>query len=454
MPAWQSMQRRGGVLLHPTSLPAHNFADAPRWLEFMTETGLSVWQVLPLEPPQDGLSPYQCSSAFALNPALLGHGRQLNKQNADFHQFCEEQKSWLDDFALYSLLKQGFENRPWYQWPEVYRKRDAAMLETVKKARRDELTNIEWEQFLLHSEWKNIQQQAREKDIQLFGDLPLFVAHDSADVWANQELFKLDENDMPTVVAGVPPDYFSETGQRWGNPHYDWEKMQQSGFDWWLKRMQHHFEMFDLVRIDHFRGLVAVWEIPATSDTAADGQWVETPGAALLAAAEKKFGHLPLVAEDLGIITEEVKALKADFVLPGMAVLQFSFDHFEDNPHKPQNIGPNTVCYTGTHDNDTTLGWFQSLDEESRAFVRQTLQLDSDENIVDRMIETAFETAAVLAVIPLQDFLHLDSSARMNTPGTVENNWTWSFRWEQAADRKMQAHIHEQLEKTGRLIHE
>lgn len=453
MPSWQSEQRRSGVLLHPTSLPSQSFNDARHWLEFMTETGLSVWQVLPLEPPQNGLSPYQCNSAFAINPALLGNPRPLDIQDDNFRQFCAEQKYWLDDYALFVVLQQGFENKPWYQWPDVYRLRDKNMLETIKKARGDELIKIEWEQYLLYSEWKNIHRLATEKNIQLFGDIPIFVAHDSADVWANQELFKLDEADMPTVVAGVPPDYFSEDGQRWGNPHYDWEKMQQTGFEWWVKRIQHHFKLFDLVRIDHFRGLSAVWEIDAESETAKNGRWVETPGEALLTTVQKKLGKLPLVAEDLGIITDEVTALKEDFVLPGMSVLQFSFDAFEDNPHKPQNIGPNTVCYTGTHDNDTTLGWYQSLDEGAQQFVRQTLHMSDDEDIVDGIIKTALNSAASLTVIPLQDFLRLDSTARMNTPGTIDHNWEWSFSWEQISEPDFKNNIHNKITESNRLIH-
>lgn len=453
MPSWQPQQRRAGVLLHPTSLPSHTFEDAMHWLKFMSETGLSVWQVLPLEPPQNGLSPYQCNSAFAINPALLGHPRPLDITDENFRQFCDEQKFWLDDYALFVVLRQGFENKPWYQWPDVYRLRDQSMLETIKKARGDELIKIEWEQYLLYSEWKNIHRLAAEKNIQLFGDIPIFVAHDSADVWANPELFKLDEADMPTVVAGVPPDYFSEDGQRWGNPHYDWEKMQQTDFEWWINRMQHHFAMFDLVRIDHFRGLTAVWEIDADSETAVNGHWVETPGEELLAIAQKKLGKLPLIAEDLGIITEEVTALKQDFVLPGMSVLQFSFDAFEDNPHKPQNIGPNTVCYTGTHDNDTTLGWYQSLDEDTQQFVRQTLHMGDDDDIVECMITAAFNSAASLAVIPLQDFLHLDSSARMNTPGTIDHNWEWSFSWEQISETDFKNNIHTKITESNRLVH-
>ena len=452
MPYWQLLQRRAGVLLHPTSLPSHTFTDAIPWLEFMAETGLSVWQVLPFEPPQNGLSPYQCNSTCAINPALLGNPQPLDIHDENFQQFCIDQKDWLDDYAMFIVLQQGFENKPWYQWPDVYRLRDRAKLETLKKARRAELIKIEWEQYLLYSEWNNIRKLAKEKNILLFGDVPIFVAHDSADVWANPELFKLDEKDMPTVVTGVPPDYFSDTGQRWGNPHYNWDKMEQTGFEWWIKRIQHHFELFDLIRIDHFRGLTAVWEIDANTETAVDGRWVETPGEKLLTRLQSKFGNLHLVAEDLGIITEDVTALKKDFVLPGMSVLQFSFDGHEDNPHKPQNVEPKTVAYTGTHDNDTTLGWYQSLDESTQQFVRQTLDINEDEDIVESMIETTLDSAASLAVIPLQDFLRLDSTARMNTPGTIENNWEWSFDWQQISDPDLKSTIHRQLQNSDRLI--
>ena len=452
MPAWQSGQRRCGVLLHPTSLPSHNFSDATQWLDFMQQCGLSLWQVLPLEPPQNGYSPYQCTSAFAMNPALLARSLPVDLENAAYQAFCHAKQAWLDDYALFVILKRGFNDLPWYQWPKSYRSRDNDMLDLVRKNKQDEIEQIKWEQFLLHSEWQTIHRDANQRDILLMGDMPIFVAHDSAEVWANQTLFKLDENGMVEVVAGVPPDYFSETGQRWGNPHYNWKAMQQTAFDWWVKRIQHHCECFDLVRIDHFRGLAAVWEIDADCETAMEGLWIDTPGDELLRTLQNKLGELPLVAEDLGVITEDVIELKTKYGLPGMSVLQFSFDHFEDNPHKPHNIQPNTVCYTGTHDNDTTLGWYETQDEETKHFIRELLAIDETTDIVDAMIDTALQTDAKLVVIPIQDFLKLDSSARMNTPGTIENNWLWSLQQGQLDQPEMVHSIHEHLRKTQRLL--
>jgi len=265
--------------------------------------------------------------------------------------------------------------------------------------------------------------------------MPIFVAYDSADVWANQSLFRLNDQGQPTVVAGVPPDYFSETGQRWGNPHYDWNAMQADGFAWWLQRLQHHLDWFDMVRIDHFRGLEAVWIINADCETAIDGYWEKTPGDALLQQLQDQMGtNLPLVAEDLGIITPEVTALRDKYQLPGMAVLQFSFDHFDDNPHKPKNMPANCIAYTGTHDNDTTQGWLNSLSEGERHHVMHQLQIGDESQALNAMIDTIMHCNANLAIFPLQDLLGLGSEARMNTPGVAENNWQWQLTVHQLTD--------------------
>ena len=270
---------------------------------------------------------------------------------------------------------------------------------------------------------------ASARGILLFGDMPIFVAHDSADVWAHPEQFLLDDAGMPTVVTGVPPDYFSATGQRWGNPHYNWAVMREQGFGWWLDRLHTHFEWFDLVRIDHFRGLAAAWTIPAADDTAINGSWQPVPGAALLQKIQDEMGEIPLVAEDLGVITDDVIALRRDFHLPGMAVLQFAFDAHADNPHKPENVEPETVYFTGTHDNDTTLGWYTSLSEEVRHQVRQQLNAADADQVLDAMCSTVLTSRAQMAVLPLQDVLRLGSEARMNTPGTISGNWNWRFDW-------------------------
>lgn len=445
-------QRRAGILLHPTSLPSHTFDDAEQWLDFLALSGISVWQMLSLGVPQDGHCPYQCNSAFATNPALLQTIPALDVSDPGFAAFRDSQRFWLDDYALFVLLKNRFEQKPWYQWPREYKFRDPVALDEFRRSQPQQLLLIRWEQYQLYAAWQKIRRHAANSGIALFGDIPIFVAHDSADVWVWPELFLLDEDGMPNVVTGVPPDYFSETGQRWGNPHYDWKHMQQDGFKWWLQRLQHHFEWFELVRIDHFRGLVAVWEIDAQCETAVDGIWRETPGEQLLTALQQQMGELPLVAEDLGVITDEVIALKLRFHLPGMAVLQFSFDHFEDNPHKPPNILPNTVSYTGTHDNDTTLGWYRSIDEKERQHVNEILGIESQEEVVDAMITVALDSRANLAMIPLQDCLSLGSEARMNTPGTIENNWLWSFTWEQLDIPTVSQKIYTRLEDSNRII--
>ena len=445
-------QRRAGVLLHPTSLPSGTLDDAFRWLDFMADAGLSVWQVLPLGIPQGGLSPYQCLSAFAVNPTLL---KQIAKPSTEelqteaFLLFCKNQQHWLDDFTRFDLLKSDFNHTPWFTWEEKYRFRETAAMDELSNRRKSELLEIKWQQFSLHRYWQSILEYARERDIHLFGDMRIFVAHDSADVWAHPERFLLDDEGMPTMVTGVPPDYFSELGQRWGNPHYNWEYMQQENFSWWMDRLHHHFEWFDLVRIDHFRGLEAVWMIDAEEETAVNGHWEETPGEKLLLVLQQEMGEIPLVAEDLGIITPEVRALKQQFGLPGMSIMQFGFDHFDDNPHKPKNIGPDAVAYTGTHDNDTLLGWYRTLSDEMRLHINRELEIDSEQDVTESMIMRAFSSNASLAVIPLQDFLQLGAEARMNTPGTIENNWRWSFQWDQL-DTELYEQIHHWVDLCGR----
>ena len=445
-------QRRAGVLLHPTSFPSGTLKDAALWLDFLDATGLSVWQVLPLGIPQDDLSPYQCLSAFAGNPALLDERRPLEADSGDFRAYREEQHYWLEDYALFRVIKELQQDRAWFDWPDELKWRNREALDAVRETHADALRELEWEQYLLHHRWQGMKRDANARNILLFGDMPIFVAHDSADVWANPKRFLLDENGQPAWVTGVPPDYFSETGQRWGNPHYDWDYHQQEHFDWWVARMRNHFEWFDLVRIDHFRGLQAVWMIEASAETAEHGHWQEVPGDALLATLRERLGRLPLVAEDLGIITPEVKALKEKYELPGMAILQFAFDWFEDNPNKPQNIGPNTVVYTGTHDNDTTLGWFQSLDDDMQTRVREVLGIGEDGDLVDAMIRTAMRTEAALAMIPLQDFLKLGSEARMNVPGVAEGNWRWKFHWDQLAAPGLADHILKQVIDSNRKV--
>ena len=448
--------RRAGVLLHPTSLPSGRIgADADRFLEFMQKEGLRVWQMLPLGIPDPVGSPYQSCSAFAIDPGLLGLGdaepavRDIDPAALD--RFCVQQAFWLEDFACFVVLKRQFEGAVWQQWPAALRNRDPAALAGFKAQYRAALDAEIVKQFILEQRWHALRAAASERDILFFGDMPIFVALDSADVWANQDQFLLDAEGQPTFVAGVPPDYFSETGQRWGNPHYDWERMRQDNFSWWHARIRRKLGFFDMLRLDHFRGLEASWMIPAQAETAIEGHWQPVPGEELLQSLHEEFEDLPIVAEDLGVITPEVEALRRQFSLPGMAVLQFAFDAFDDNPHKPANIGSDRIVYTGTHDNDTTLGWYQSLDAGMQAHVREVLGIGEQDDVVLAMLDTALATEGALAVFPMQDLLGLGSEARMNTPGVTDHNWNWRFDWDQlevAAGRL--AHFAHQVSETGR----
>ncbi len=441
--------RRAGILLHVTSLPDGTLGDdALRWLDLMAQSGLSVWQLLPLVIPDAHGSPYQSPSAFAISPGLMP-ARDAPIQQSEFEAFAAREAHWLDDFALFQVLKARFDQQPWVSWPNPYRHRDPATLRATHRTHSQQIERIKRDQYRLDRAWHRIRRHAADRDIALFGDIPIFIAHDSADTWSQPHDFLLDDEGRPTYVTGVPPDYFSATGQRWGNPHYDWQRMQADGFDWWLSRMQRQFDLFDLVRIDHFRGLVAVWMIEAGCETAVDGYWQETPGDVLLAALEQRFPELPIVAEDLGIITEEVTTLRQKYDLPGMSVLQFAFDQFEDNPHKPANITPDRIVYTGTHDNDTTVGWFQGLEPHERDFVFQVLGVPPTDDIASLMVETAMHSRGDIAIAPLQDYLGLGSDARMNRPGVTEGNWRWRFAWEML-DNRLPEQIKAMISASGR----
>jgi len=434
------MTRSAGVLCHPTSLP-NGVLDDQVWkfLDFMSESGLRVWQMLPLSEPAHGLSPYQSTSAFAMNPKLLPDNWFEKIEPTAFHTFMETPPFWLEDYALFMILKMHHEYRPWNKWPKKFRLRDKVALAEFKKNHALELQFIQKQQFALLSIWKEIKTVANATGVKLFGDMPIFVAYDSADVWCDPSQFKLDEKLNPTVVSGVPPDYFSETGQLWGNPHYNWQSMEQDGFIWWRQRVDEALKLFDWVRIDHFRGLDACWEVPADHETAMNGQWVKAPGKALLKALLQDHPELPLVAEDLGIITPEVVALKEGFELPGMSVLQFGFNGLPDNPHALNEQVQASVVYTGTHDNETTFGWWKSLEDKGhKDWIKSQLPQDFPTHFPNgykkapwRLVQAAFNSVADTAIIPMQDLLGLDNHARMNIPGTVENNWTWRFQWDQ-----------------------
>jgi 4-alpha-glucanotransferase len=347
-------------------------------------------------------------------------------------RFVGEQRYWLENYALFEAIHQE-QKSPWWQWPEGLRDRKPQAMAEARSRLAEDLQYIAFEQYLFFKQWTDLKNYANEKGVKLFGDMPIFVAHDSAEVWANRHLFQLDQQGQPSVVAGVPPDYFSETGQRWGNPLYRWELMEQDGFSFWIDRLKSKLARFDLVRIDHFRGFEAYWEIPAADENAVNGRWVKAPGTALFEHLSKIYGSLPLVAEDLGIITPEVEALRDGFGLPGMKVLQFAFSGDSENPYLPYNHQENSIVYTGTHDNDTTLGWYRNLTDESRTSVDEYLG-NSREPMPWPMIRAALSSRARLAMLPMQDILALGGEHRMNLPGTTEGNWTWRFSWDQVED--------------------
>lgn len=470
-------KRRGGVLLHITSLPGGDGngdlgSEAYRFVDFLNKIGATIWQTLPLNMPHADGSPYQCLSAHAGNPALINldwlvekgwlsnsercedcggseafsktclinkayYGFKL-KGNAEerqaFAKFCSEKDFWLDDFAIFLALRNEFNNDSWDKWPEQYKLRSFLAIQVASRRLKSEIESIKFEQFVFFKQWQELRDYAAHKGVLLFGDIPIFVSYDSADVWVHPNVFKLDKKGAMSVVAGVPPDYFSETGQRWGNPHYNWVYLKKTKFKWWVERMQTQVEMFDIIRIDHFRGLEAAWEIPSREPTAMNGVWVKAPGKELLQTIYDAFGPVSLVAEDLGIITDEVEELRDGFNLPGMKILQFAFGGNSDNPYLPGNIEKNCVVYTGTHDNDTSLGWFHSISDAEKKYMYEYLGFPGT-TMPYTLVLAALASVANLAIIPMQDILELDSEHRMNIPGTTDGNWKWRFDWDQLKDR-------------------
>jgi len=475
-------QRRAGVLLHITSLPSANLGeDAYRFVDFLQQSGVSVWQMLPLGPTHSDGSPYQCLSAHAANVKLLcletiknyswsnaetlvGESslvtlvhayRQFTtnadeQQQGDFTDFCQKNNYWLDDYVLYREIRHLNHTTAWFQWPDELRDRDPAAIQKIRDEREEALDIRRFGQFLFYQQWHTLRNYAHERGVQLFGDMPIFVAHDSADVWANPELFTLDKEGNAEKVAGVPPDYFSETGQRWGNPLYRWEKHIGEEFLWWQQRVQTQLELFDIIRIDHFRGFEACWEIPASCDTAIDGEWVKAPGEALFDKLVDVFDELPLVAEDLGIITDEVTALRKKYAMPGMKILQFAFGGDASNPYLPHQHIVDSVSYTGTHDNNTTVGWFNGADEATQTHIYDYLGNTSEE-MPWLLIRTSLASVSQLSVIPMQDLLALDGLHRMNVPGTIEGNWGWQFDWNMI-DETVSPKLKKLNELYGRIV--
>ena len=504
--------RESGVLLHPTSLPGrYGMGElgphAYRFAEVLQEMGQRLWQVLPLGPTGYGDSPYQSFSTFAGNTLLISfeplieEGLLSRKRLSRFPQFpndavnfgpvitartsvlrtvcrsferlasgekkqalvafCEKNADWLDDYALFSALKAMHNLRPWTAWEQELVHREPAALHAVRRRFKIAIRNEKICQFLFFDQWKRLVDYCHARNIRIIGDLPIFVAHDSADVWAHPELFYLDENKSPTIVAGVPPDYFSATGQLWGNPLYRWDAHQQTGYAWWVTRLRRMFELVDIVRIDHFRGFEAYWEIPGNETTAIQGQWVKGPNADLFNELKRQLGRLPIIAEDLGVITPAVERLRDRFEFPGMRILQFAFGNDDKADEcRPESYPPNCVVYTGTHDNDTTVGWFHSepgknstrskedIDKERRTIL-DYVKTDGHEIQWD-MIGVAMKSKANTAIVPLQDILGLGSSARMNIPGTTGGNWRWRFTWDQLTP-EMKARMRRLAEQTGRI---
>jgi len=479
--------RASALLLHITSLPGpfHKGvigSEAKTLIDCMSDAGFTVWQFLPLGPTHGHGSPYESLSSFAGNPELIdlrqcveagwlnathledpvsmemhaallaeaGHRFRQQGHMAELVEFRTRQAYWLEDFSLFSALKRVFQDRAWWQWPAELRDRDENAMSTAREHYDELIQQVIFEQWLFDSQWQSLQAHAREKGVQLFGDLPIYVAHDSADVWATPSLFTINENGLCDEVAGVPPDYFSETGQRWGNPLYCWDRMEADGFQWWTKRVARQLERMQMLRLDHFRGLEAYWAIPGASEDGIIGEWREAPGEALLQTLTDSLGQLPMIAEDLGIITEEVTDLREKFGLPGMKILQFAFGGDKNNPYLPANHEENSVVYTGTHDNDTSMGWFANAGEEERSRALKIMQAEADE-MPWAMIECAMASIARLAVIPMQDLLELGTEAKFNTPGTLENNWSWRMQEIPAADSQCWQRAAELNKKHNRI---
>ncbi len=473
--------RSSGILLHPTSLPSpHGIGDlgldARRFVDFLAGAGQKLWQVLPLGPTGFGDSPYQCFSAWAGNPLLISLERLVERGYLDasalanapefpegkvdferlvpwktavlqsatqrgsgFEAFCEANQHWLDDFALFVALKAQHKGVAWTQWEAGARDRDPQVLAKWRRQLAAPMAAQKFLQFLFYEQWSELREYARARGVRIMGDLPIYVSHDSADVWTNRQYFHLDAQGNPTAVSGVPPDYFSETGQLWGNPIYRWDALAEDGYRWWLDRFRATFAMVDMIRLDHFRGFEAYWEVPATESTAVNGKWVKGPGAALFRAAKAELGDLPFVAENLGVITAEVEAIREEFGFPGMAVLQFAFGTDAQAPtFRPHNYPRAVVAYTGTHDCDTTVGWWGSegrgestrSDEDIRReldFARRYLNTDGKE-IHWTFIRTLEASVADTVLIPMQDVLGLGTEARMNQPATMGGNWRWRYR--------------------------
>lgn len=439
-------QRGAGVLLHITSLPTGDLSSAKLFIDQLAEGGQRYWQVLPLNQTGYGGSPYGCLSAFAGNVDLLAdidvsadafvefkNSKDQELAN-EFHRFCKENWFWLDDYALFQVLRKERDYKAWNEWDEPLRTREP---EARKKA-LDEHDNATFEekfrQFTFFRKWQEVRAYANEKGIRIIGDVPIYVAYDSADVWCNQSKFKLNDDGSAAFIAGVPPDYFSSTGQLWGFPVYDWEAMRADRFSWWVERVKLNLRLFDIVRIDHFIGLTRAYQVPGDHTTAENGEWIDVPGKEFFSLLSDMVGDLPFIAEDLGEITEEVEDLRDSFGIAPMRVLQFAFGGGAHNIHLTHNHVPHMAAYTATHDNETTVGWYQTGSKpRKQPHIKHCLKYlkSSGKEINWDMIAEAYSSVGEVAIVPMQDVLGLDNSARMNTPGSMENNWAWRMTAEQ-----------------------
>jgi 4-alpha-glucanotransferase len=477
-----TFQRASGILLHPTCLPSpYGIGDlgksAYEFIDFLASSGQKLWQVLPLGPTGYEHSPYIMNfSTFAGNPLLISldtlaeegllnatevttlkdedphrvnfdrviphktkflkiafenFRKSTDNQNSEYAKFCQSQAYWLDDYVLFISLLEANEGKSWNNWEPAIARRESHALQAAKDSLKASIAYHQFVQFKFFEQWKQLRKYANDRNIQIVGDISIYVCHNSSDVWSSPEIFKLDPQTFePTYIAGVPPDYFSATGQLWGNPVYNWEKLQQTNFDWWIQRFQATLEYADIVRVDHFRGFEAYWQVPAGEETAINGEWIKAPGVEFFETLGNALGSLPIMAEDLGIITPEVEELRDRFQFPGMRILQFAFGDDSNNAYLPHNYVRNSVVYPGTHDNDTAIGWWNKASDKEKQFVAKYLGYKSVAEITEinwELIQMALASVADLAILPLQDILGLDDRARMNDPSVNAGNWRWRY---------------------------
>ena len=471
-------QRSSGILMHISSLPSKygigSFGkEAYEFVDFLNQTGQKIWQILPLGHTGYGDSPYQCYSAFAGNPLFIDIDELMNQgllshedipddiifeetefdtiktvlfkypllrkafnnfhynspedSRESFNKFCNNNSFWLEDYALFIALKKHFEDKPWYEWEAKIKLRDNIEIEKYRELLKQETLFNKTVQFFFYEQWMRLKAYANISNINIFGDIPLYVAYDSSDAWTNSDIFQFDNDKKPIAVAGVPPDYFSETGQLWGNPLYNWERLKETGFNWWVERIKENFTLYNILRIDHFRGLAEYWSVPFGEETAVKGQWISAPGHELIETIINHLGNIPIIAEDLGVINEEVENLRDRFNFPGMKILQFAFDSNEESDFLPHTYIQNCVVYTGTHDNDTTVGWYNSANEESKAAMHDYFNF-KPQNVHWELIRLAWSSVAYIAIAPMQDILGLDTTHRMNLPGISTGYWKWRMK--------------------------